>query len=227
MEGSSEMSFSQEWDKRYQENTHMGVWPWSDVVSYVMRHARPAGEGFRILELGCGAGANIPFFLSLGVEYHAIEGSPAIVEKLHERFPALKDNIVVGDFTYALPQAGEFDLVLDRASLTHNATADIARCLQLVHRKLKSGGKFIGVDWFSTEYSDYEKGRPTDDPFTREAYREGSFTDVGRVHFSDKPHLLELFSKFDMLVMEHKTVRREIPDDGWSFASWNFVAKKA
>jgi hypothetical protein len=49
---------------------------------------------------------------------------------------------------------------------------------------------------------------------------------VGRVHFSDKPHLLDLFAKFDMLVMEHKTVRREIPDDGWSFASWNFVARK-
>jgi len=221
------MSFSREWDKRYQENTHMGVWPWSDVVSYVMRHARPSSRGFRVLELGCGAGANIPFFLSLGVEYHAIEGSPSIVEKLHERFPALRDNILAGDFTLDLPQAGEFDLVLDRASLTHNATADIARCLELVHRKLKSGGKFIGVDWFSTAYSDYRKGLPAGDAFTRQGYREGSFAGVGRVHFSDKPHLLELFGKFEMRLMEHKTVKRELPDDGWNFASWNFVAEKA
>lgn len=220
------MSFSPEWDARYRASTHMGVWPWSDVVSYVMRHARPAGEHFRVLELGCGAGANIPFFLSLGVEYHGIEGSPSIVGKLRERFPTLKDNIVIGDFTRELPQTGEFDLVLDRASLTHNATADIARCLDLVHRKLKPGGKFIGVDWFSTAYSDYPKGSPGDDEFTRQGYREGSFADVGRVHFSDKRHLLELFGKFEMLMMEHKTVRREIPDDGWDFASWNFVARK-
>ena len=205
----------------------MSVWPWSDMVSYVMRYARPTGPGFRVLELGCGAGANIPFFLSLGVEYFGIEGSPAIVEKLKERYPALKDNIVAADFTLGIPFDGEFDLVVDRASLTHNATVAIVRCLDAVHAKLKPGGKYVGVDWFSTAYSDYRKGIAAEDEFTRTGYREGSFVDVGRVHFSDKSHLIDLFNQFEMMVLEHKIIQREIPDDGWHFASWNLVVRKA
>ena len=220
------MSFSTEWERRYQENSHMSIWPWSDVVSYVMRHARPAGGNVRVLELGCGAGANIPFFLSCGVDYWAIDGSATIVERLRERFPQLKDNIVAGDFTQQLPFGGQFDLVIDRASLTCNDTAAIMRCLAAVHEKLKVGGKFIGIDWYSTAYSEYQKGVQAQDAFTRTGYQHGPFADTGHVHFSDKPHMLELFKEFEMLVLEHKTIHRELPDDAWNFASWNLVAGK-
>ena len=51
--------FSIEWDQRYKENLQMSIWPWSDLVSAVMRLRLPAST--RVLELGCGAGANIPF----------------------------------------------------------------------------------------------------------------------------------------------------------------------
>jgi SAM-dependent methyltransferase len=218
------MNFSLEWDRRYEALTHLSIWPWSDLVGYVMRYARPSGPGFRVLELGCGAGANIPFFQSLGVEYFAIEGSPSIVAKLHERFPALKDNIVAGDFTLEIPFSGEFDLVVDRSSLTHNTSAAIVQCLALISARLKPGGKFVGIDWFSTVYSEYSKGTSVADDFTRTGYREGSFADVGRVHFSDKLHLQDLFRNFEITVLEHKVIQREIPPDGWQFASWNFIA---
>ncbi|WP_446012101.1 hypothetical protein [Candidatus Electrothrix sp.] len=96
-----------------------------------------------------------------------------------------------------------------------------------VYNSLSSMGKFIGIDWFSTQYSDYRHGgKQTEDVYTRTGYTEGSFSNLGRVHFSDKKHLLELFKKFNMLVMEHKTVKRELPDNDWNFASWNFVAQK-
>lgn len=220
------MTFSPEWDERYQEHSHMSIWPWTDLVSFVMRHARPTGPGFRVLELGCGAGANIPFFYGLGVEYFAVEGSPAVVEKLKDSYPALKNNIIAADFTRGIPFDGEFDLVVDRASLTHNTTDAITRSLDAIHEKLRPGGKYIGIDWFSTAYSDYLKGVAAGDKYTRTGFLEGSFVGVGRVHFSDKPHLLELFKKFEVAVLEHKIIQREIPDDGWHFASWNMVAKR-
>jgi SAM-dependent methyltransferase len=219
-------NFSQEWDLRYQANTHLSVWPWSDLVGYVMRYARPDGPAFRVLELGCGAGANLPFFQALGVQYCGIEGSPSIVAKLQERFPAWKDNIVATDFTVDIPFAGQFDLVVDRSSLTHNTTAAIVQCLDLVRERLKPSGKFIGIDWFSTAYSESTKGVQAEDSHTRTGYTEGSFANVGRVHFSDKAHIQSLFAHFELLVLEHKVVQREIPDDGWQFAGWNFVAQR-
>ncbi|CAN5232829.1 hypothetical protein BH11PSE11_BH11PSE11_16520 [soil metagenome] len=220
------MNFSAEWDAHYREVDRLSLWPWSDLVSYVMRYARPQATGFRVLELGCGAGANIPFFENLKVEYFAVEGSPAIVSKLHERFPALKDRIVAGDFTTTIPFDGEFDLVVDRSSLTHNTTAAIEQCLAAVHAKLKPGGKFIGIDWFSTANPQFQRGDAAGDAFTRGDFPDGQFAGVGRVHFSDKAHLLDLFKDFRMSMMEHKLVQQEIPDPAHSFATWNLVACK-
>ncbi len=127
------MAFSNEWDSLYQRGEQNSVWPWSDLVSYVMRYSCPpvGEEPFRVVELGCGAGANIPFFISLGVEYFGIEGSSAVVDRLQKRYPAMQDRIITGDFTLKIPFDGEFDLIVDRSSLTHNTTADIVHCLVL------------------------------------------------------------------------------------------------
>ena len=44
------MSFSPEWEQTYKNNAHLSIWPWSDLVSFVMRYARPTGPKFRVLE---------------------------------------------------------------------------------------------------------------------------------------------------------------------------------
>jgi SAM-dependent methyltransferase len=219
------MSFSKEWEERHKANKNISIWPWSDLVSYVMRYARPSSLDFRVLELGCGAGANILFFKGLGVQYYAIEGSSLIVERLLERFPELKGNIVVGDFTEDIPFSEPFDLIVDRASLTSNSTPAISGALKIVYDKLKKDGIFIGIDWYSTSHSDYELGDVVDN-YTRCNIQQGQFTGLGKVHFSDKTYLLNLFSNFKVEILEHKTIKREIPDDNHVFASWNLVAKK-
>lgn len=220
------MGYSANWDQRYQQNTHMTVWPFSDLISFTMRYARPSGHGFKVLELGCGVGANIPFFLAQGAEFYAVDGSQFSVDQLHERYPNLKNNIIVGDFTQKLDFPVEFDLVVDRGSLTCNHTAGIAACIELVHQKLKPGGKFIGIDWLSTEYPMFLKGSPAEDEYTRRDYKTGPYVDVGRVHYADKPLILKLFKGFEIRVLEHKVTTRDTPDDGWKQASWNFVAQK-
>lgn len=222
------MGFSPEWEQRYADNTHLSVWPWSDLVSLVHRHCKPAiasGRG-RVLELGCGAGANIPLFLSIGMDYSAIEGSPSIVKRLLGRYPQLGGKIVVGDFTRELPFDGGFDLVVDRASLTHNTTDAIRSALQLAFIALKPSGVFIGSDWFSTNHDDYAIGDPSEDRYTRTNHDSGQFAGVGRVHFSDEAHLRDLFSSFKIVYMEEKRLRRVEPRDNHQFASWNIVAIK-
>jgi len=220
------MNFSKEWDKLYRENAHMSIWPWSELVSYVMRYARPNKADFRVLELGCGAGANIPFFRNLKVDYFAVEGSSSIVKLLHDKYPDIKNNIIAADFTKEIPFSGQFDLIVDRTSVTHNSTAAIINCLKLVHDKLIHGGKYIGIGWFSTKHSGYRDGSQAEDPNTRINIEKGPFVGVGRAHFSDKKHLLDLFSDFTIEIMEYKSAQRVIPKDDYLSASWNLVAKK-
>jgi SAM-dependent methyltransferase len=218
------MTFSPEWDERYRAGTHLSVWPWSDLVSYVMRFARPKSSSECVLEIGCGAGANIPFFRKLGVQYAAIEGSASIVRVLHQTYPDLAQKIFVGDFTVALPGEDFFDLVVDRASLTHNSEAAIRRSLGIIASRMKKGARYIGIDWFSTRHSDYQKGKQAEDAFTRTDIAEGGFKGTGRVHFSDRKHIVDLFHDFNVEVLEEKIVTRSIPDDSHVSATWNFCA---
>ena len=218
------MSFSSEWNDRYQENTHMSIWPWSDLISAVMKN-KPKNENFKVLELGCGAGANIPFFTSLDADYYAIEGSEEIVKKLHKKYPQYKNNIIVGDFTKKIPNE-KFDLIIDRASLTHNNQMAINQCLNLCYEQLSNSGKYIGIDWFSTKCSDYKKGKQAEDVWTKFDIEEGWFAGLGKIHFSDKKHLLDLFKKFEIISLANKDLFHEIPDKNLKFSTWNFVARK-
>jgi len=222
------MGYSQEWEECYAGNTQMSIWPWSELVSLVHLYCKSLIEsGGSVLELGCGAGANIPLFLKLGLDYYAIEGSPIIVERLHRRYPDLSKNICVGDFTLAQSFDGDFDVVIDRAALTHNDTESIKQALKNTHKSLKPTGLFIGVDWFSTHHTDFREGQTGRDEFTKINFSKGQFSGVGQVHFSDEDHLRELFSDFEILFIEEKLIRRYEPQDDHQFSSWNIVARKS
>ena len=120
----------------------------------------------------------------------------------------------------------KFDLIVDRSSLTHNPTNNIKNCLQLIHKKLKTNGKFIGIDWFSTNHFEYKNGNKTDDPFTKNNFKTGQFKKIGNVHFSNKKHLLNLFENFKIEILDEKIIKRKIPNQKENIASWNIVARK-
>ena len=71
-------------------------WPWSDVISYVMRYARPTGADDTVLEVGCGTGANIPFFKKAGCRYFGIDGSVHVIDQVKLLHPDLADRLHCG-----------------------------------------------------------------------------------------------------------------------------------
>ena len=213
------------WDKQYRKSAHLSRWPWSYLVSYVYRFCHPK-PGMRVHELGCGAGANIPFFLSLGADYSACDGSEHALSILRAQYPALASRLVEADFTRDLGTPGPFDLVIDRAALTHNTTLAIRRALDMVLDALHPGGIFCSVDWFSTDCDDFASGITTQDPFVRTGYRDGPFADVGLVHFSDKLHLLELFKHFEIVALNFRCEKSLIPGPEKRLCMWDVIARR-
>lgn len=223
------MTFSNDWEQVYRRGAQNSIWPWSDVVSFVMRYARPDRLPYRVLELGFGAGANITFFMSIGADYNGIEGSATAVEHVRRRFADVENvRLACCDFTREIPFEGPFDLIVDRSSLTHNGTAAIEECLRRVAGKMRSGAKFIGIDWFSTANADYLTGESLEDQFTRTAFPAGQFQDVGIVHFSDEAHLRSLLAGtgLDLERLEHKQTDTAVPSSQGRMAWWNFAAVK-
>ncbi len=224
------MAFSRdEWEHLYASGRHDIHWPWSNIISYIYRYAKPVERQISILELGCGIGTNIPFFRTLEGDYRGLDGSANAVEKAKTNFPDWADKIAVSDFTTEIPFEGPFDVVIERASLSHNPTADIKRCLDLVGDRLKPGGLFIGLDWFSTKHTEYNEGRELGDRFTRTGYGENSyaFANAGTIHFSDEQHLRELFENFDIEVLQHNERQHIFPQPGYTLATWDIVARAA
>ena len=222
------MGFSKEWEEQYSSNHQMSIWPWSDLVSYIYRYTELAKRpNAKVLELGCGAGANIRLFQELGADYYAMDGSPTIIKMLQEKYPMYAKNLVVGDFTKEIPFDGKFDVIVDRAALTHNTTVDIKNTVRLIEEHLSAGGQFIGIDWFSKNHDDFGLGDivPGDEYTNFMKDVDGQFAGLGNVHFSDEAHLRELFANFDIKVMEEKVVNTLLLVKH-RFASWNFVAVK-
>lgn len=218
------MTFSPEWNAVYSDNKHLSIWPWSDLVSYFNRYAQPFSPKTRVLEIGFGAGANIPFFESINVDYSGIEGSQTICNAVALNFPNLAQKLFIGDFlTHDFSE--KFDVIVDRASMTHNSTSAIKKGLSHLADYLNPGGKYIGIDWFSTKHSDYLIGDIVDE-YTRTNISSGSFAGIGNVHFSDENHIHELFKDFEIISLEEKQSHRLLPSNGHIFASWNIAAIK-
>ena len=223
--------FSNEWESIYLTGKHKSEWPWSDLVSLFYKNCSSLlqKKNLRVLELGCGSGANIPFFISLGVDYFAVDGSETVVKNLHKKFPYLKNNISVADFSIEIPKTlgKEFDLIIDRASITHNSTYGIKKTISLVRSRLAKNGFYIGVDWFSTDHSGYKMGDKGVDRFTRiNLPANTEFFKTGNVHFSSKFHLKKLFEKFEIISLNKKIKIKEIPCSKYFEVKWDFVARR-
>lgn len=219
------MGFSNEWEEFYKNHKHLSIWPWADLISLVKKYTK-LNSTHKVLELGIGAGANIPFFLNQEVQFYGIDGSEAIISFLHERFPSLTSNLRTADFVKEIPFDETFDLIVDRGAMTCNNTRDLEASIALIYKHLKPGGLFIGIDWFSTQQSDYKKGR-AEDAYTEYDFQEGLFYQMGKIHFSDEDHLKDLFKAFEFLHLDHKIVQQILPDPNFRMGKFNFVVKKA
>lgn len=208
------MTFSPAWNDIYARGEQITRWPWSDLVSAVRRHCGDL-EGKAVLELGCGAGGNSRFFDEELASYYGMDAAK-IDNTLIER------RVLECDFTLAVP--GQWDLIFDRAAVTHNDTESIKRCLDLVFNALKPGGHYIGIDWFSWSHAAAHHGIPVD-AFTRRDIPFGQFVNVGLVHFSSMAHLMELFHRFEVLSLSEKIVSEKVLERE-RFASWNIVARR-
>jgi SAM-dependent methyltransferase len=111
------------------------------------------------------------------------------------------------DFTRLLPD-GPFDLVVDRASLPHNTTEAIARCIRMIEKRLRPGGWFIGVDWFSTDDTARER-----------------FADLGTVTFFTSQDIETLLHETRWEIVHLDQVRRETLGTGRLVSTFNFAAR--
>lgn len=225
-------SFDRRWEENiYSRGTQLNRYPFTDLVSYVMRlyaSRLRSGEILRALELGFGGGNNIIFLAQEGFETYGIEGSPSAYAFASRQFEKndLKAEITIGDFV-SLPYKDDFfDLVIDREAVYCNIPPAIQQTIKEVHRVLKPGGRFITF-MYSLEHGSrlHDKGRLVD-VNTYTDFKEGSFADTGITHFFSEDEIVRLLKDFDIEFMKHLRVDSINPYRRNEYAEYHTCARK-
>ena len=137
------------WEDIFQNN-EWGKYPSLAVVRFVARNFYKATnrKDIRILELGCGTGANLWYCAREGFSVIGLDGSKTALNTMISRFNAehLNSNLIYardGDYSLTIEDIEDdsLDAIIDVESLYCNSFIKTRQIIQKSFKKLKVGGK--------------------------------------------------------------------------------------
>ena len=223
------------WDPTWEtifRTREWGRYPPEELVRFTMRHYGdvPDRSQVRVLEVGCGTGANLWFLAREGFNAWGIDGSETAVEKAKYRIReagGIGFQVLTGDAArlddIVLPRAGLFDAVVDVCCLQHNRLADIQAIVDQMHAILKPGGRIFSMMAASGSWGDGTGARI--EPRTYTDIPEGPAAGVGITHFSTLVEISRWFGCFGALCIEE--LNRSVNGPGAWWNHWVVEAMKS
>ena len=144
------MSWEPIWEQVFLKQ-EWGQYPPEELIRFVARnfYGAPDRKEIRILELGCGPGANVWYLAREGFEAHGIDGSKTAIANAGRRMHAegLTANLQVGDIMFLdqMCPKDHFDAVIDISCLQHNKVSAVDSILQQALHVLKPHGKIFAM----------------------------------------------------------------------------------
>lgn len=225
-------SFDSKWEANiYSKGKQLNKYPFSDLVSYVMRlyaERLRSEEHLRVLELGFGGGNNIAFLAAEGFSAYGIEGSASAHSFAAERLKVngLKAELTVGDFVNLPYEDDFFDLVIDREAVYCNTPSAIKKTIGEVHRVLKRGGRFLTFMYSLEHGSRLLDGGKLCDINTYMDFTQGSFASTGVTHFFSEEEIVAFLAGFEIEFMRHQRVDSIRPHNRNEYAEYHTCARK-
>jgi SAM-dependent methyltransferase len=195
--GSPPQSYDPVWDAKFRVQ-EWGKYPPEHVIRFVARnfYARPDRKAVRLLDLGCGPGANTWFMAREGFSVSAIDGSPTAIEQLTARLKkeGLTADARIGDFTSLPWEDGTFDGAVDNAALCTNPWPAARLAVAEVARVLKPGGVFCSAH-FTDRCWGYGSGEEIEPGGFREL-TEGPIAHLGFCRLLGRAQIGPLYQPF-------------------------------
>lgn len=177
--------YQPEWNEVYSQKG-MAEYPDNNVIRFIANnyYKAPDRKAVKILDVGCGAGANTWYLANEGFSVAAIDGSPVAMEKLRLKLEKMKLEAFLGcgDFTKLDFKPDYFDAIIDVSSLCYVDEKEARPLMEKLHTVLKPGGKIFSL--WPTYWS-------VRDPFTH------TIKDVNlKARFLEHNQMMLQFSKF-------------------------------
>ena len=192
MEKNSMKSFSKEWEEIHR-NQEWGKYPSEQLVRFIARNFyNKDRKNIKILDFGCGAGANTWFLAREGFDVYAFDGSESAVNRAKEYLNKDGYNNVhfsVMDGTELDYASDMFDCVVDNVCIYANKKVHIEIMYKEVYERLKKGGKLYSA-CFGEKTDGYGTGKYIEDN-TYENIEKGPLEGRAIAHFFTKDELNE------------------------------------
>lgn len=201
------MSHDPAWEEIF-STREWGKYPPEELIRFVARnyYSAPSRDQVRLLELGCGTGANIWFMAREGFAAHGVDGSVSAVQKAAKRLQDenLKAELQVGDIAHAkslFASSVPFDAIVDVCCLQHNRLQIVDQVIADCWEILKPGGKFFGMLLADGSFGrqlgrEIEPGSITD-------ISDGPLKGVGLTHFFTLEEIQTLFRAYSGVKIEY------------------------
>jgi SAM-dependent methyltransferase len=210
--------FDKNWENNiYKKNRQINNYPSEWVVSNTYKYIIKKNN---CLDLGSGAGNNLYFFLKYGFKnIDSIEGSDTACKIQRKKFKNNKKIKVFNlDFNKFKFKKDNYNLILDRGSITHNKFNDIKKILSKISKSLKKDGYF-----FSVIFSSQSSYTAKKDGF---AFKKILNEKIGlRANFFSESEIKKLLKDFTIVNLTLQKNETKIPNNS-NISVWNIICQK-
>lgn len=206
------------WDPVWEEifrSQEWGKYPSEDLIRFVARNFYKATDraAVRLLEVGCGPGANLWYLAREGFSFCGIDGSETAITRASHRLDAecpgwrARGSLHVGDIGSLPFEADSFDAVIDNEALSCNAY-EAARAIYTEMARVAKPGAAL----YSRTFASGSWGDGSGETLGRGAWRcaDGPLAGKGVCRFTELEDIPELAGAFQL---DHVELLRWTCDD--------------
>lgn len=188
-----------------------GQYPSEDVIRFFAKnYGLESKDKIRVLDFGCGGGANTWYMAREGYKTYAFDGSISAVKRAKEKMQLEKLSnveIQVNDALYLNYENDFFDAVVDSAVIYSNIYSDILEMYQNIYKILKFGGKLFSTGLFTKNTTGYGTGCFIENN-TYTNIEVGPLAGRGRIHYFDEDSITNLLKNIGYINISVSYTRR-------------------
>lgn len=198
-------SYPKVWEQIFSKK-EWGEYPPEDLIRFIKHNAKEALP--RILEIGCGPGANLPFLAKHASVLGGVDFSRTAVMLANQRMAQIsvantsKIDLRFGDLSLLPWDDCTFDIVVDIFALYANPTSKIRQALREAARVLSPGGLMYSKVWSTSNIDQYKLGVPDIEKGTFSNSYVGPCANMGVSHYFERSEIEELWCDAGFRILE-------------------------